>query len=109
MVGPILIKQRDATNYFPRLAYWMDAQNSCTNEGGDLAMISDAETNDFVTSVSGGKRVWTGVHRVGPLVDPKPRNDQWTWIDGSPLEYSSWYSGQPDNWYGGDEMCAEMN
>ena len=72
-------------------------------------MISDAETNDFVTTVSEGKRAWFGAHRVGPTVEPKPRNDQWTWIDGSPLEYSSWYSEQPDNWYGGDELCAEMN
>ena len=72
-------------------------------------MISDAETNDFVTTVSEGKRAWLGAHRVGPTVEPKPRNDQWTLIDGSPLEYSTWYPGGPDNWWGGDEFCLEMN
>ena len=76
-------------------------------------MIFDPETNEVVNSVSGGKRVWIGAHRVGPLVDPKPRNDQWTWIDGSPLEYSNWVSNQPDNWvspgkYDG-EYCGMIN
>jgi len=74
-------------------------------------MIFDPETNEVVNNVSGGKRVWIGAHRVGPLVNPKPRNDQWTWIDGSsPLEYSNWRSGEPNNGAGGgDELCAEMN
>ena len=73
-------------------------------------MIFDDETNDFVKSITGGSRAWVGAHRVGPQVDPKPRNDQWTWIDGSPLDYSNWSPGQPDN-YGvvGDEFCLEVN
>ena len=71
-------------------------------------MIFDEETNDFVKSITGGSRAWVGAHRVGPLVDPKPRNDQWTWIDGSSLDYSNWYDGEPNN-LRGDEFCLEVN
>ena len=74
---------------------------------GDLAMIFDGETNDFVFAVSGGQSAWLGAHRVGILIEPNPRNDQLTWIDGSAMEFSNWSSGQPDN-YGEDEYCLEM-
>ena len=42
-------------------------------------------------------------------VDPKPRNDQWTWINGSPLEYSNWVSNQPDFMFNNGEFCGMMN
>jgi len=87
---------------------WMDAQYNCANLGGDLAMIFDNQTNNFVYTVSGGQRAWIGAHRVGPLTDPVPRNDQWTWIDGSAVEFSNWSAGQPDN-HEGDEFCLELN
>ena len=70
-------------------------------------MIFDSETNDFVISVSGAQNVWLGAHRVGILLEPKPRNDQWTWIDGSAMEVSNWSAGQPDNNLD-DEYCLEM-
>ena len=73
-------------------------------------MIFDLETNDFVCTVSEGKRAWIGAHRVGPLIEPNPRNDQWTWIDGSAFELSNWDVNpvnQPDN-HLGDEFCLEM-
>ena len=71
-------------------------------------MIFDNQTNNFVYTVSGGQRAWIGAHRVGPFTDPVPRNDQWTWIDGSAMEFSNWSAGQPDN-HEGDEFCLELN
>ena len=41
---------------------------------GNLAIIHDEETNNFVFSLTGGVNTWLGLRRVGPLVDPKPRN-----------------------------------
>jgi len=86
---------------------WMDAQYNCTKFGGDLAMIFDNQTNEFVYDVSGGQIAWIGAHRVGP-----EWNDQWTWkwtwIDGSAMEFSNWNDGQPDN-HLGKEFCVEMN
>ena len=68
-------------------------------------MIFDEQTNDFVYTVSGDTRAWIGAHRAGPLTDPKPRNDQWTWIDGSAMEFSNWAVNQPDH---ANEYCLEM-
>jgi len=84
------------------ISSWMDAQQNCTLYGGDLATIYDEATDAFINnllSTSTGlvsSNAWIGIIRVGPLVDPKPRNDQWIWIDGSPLEYSNWAYNQPD-------------
>merc|ERR1719300_684258 len=89
---------------------WMEAQFNCTSLGGNLALIHDYETNNFLSSLSGGVNTWLGLRRIGPQVDPKPRNDQWTWIDGSPIVGNgNWLTGQPDNAHGGDEFCGMMN
>ena len=55
---------------------------------------------------TGGSMAWIGSFRVGPL---EKRNDQWTWIDGSPITFSNWASeNQPSNG-GGDEFCGMVN
>ena len=39
-----------------------------------------------------------------------PRNDQWSWIDGSPIVGKGhWSKGQPDNYFEGNEFCGMMN
>ena len=38
------------------------------------------------------------------------RNDQWSWIDGSPIVGNGhWLKNQPDNAHGGTEFCGMMN
>ena len=76
---------------------------------GDLAKIIDAETDDLVKRLTMGLKTWIGAHRIGPLILPYPRSDQWTWADGSPLDYSNWNEKEPDNWNGGDEFCSAIN
>jgi len=72
-------------------------------------MIFDKQTNNFVNSIRKGQRAWLGAHRVGPKVHPMPRNDQWTWIDGTAMQFSDWSSTipEPDN-HNGNEFCLEM-
>merc|ERR1712098_212350 len=84
---------------------WNDAQHNCSLKGGDLATIYDEATNTFVNELLESSNAWIGAFRVGPSVEPKPRNDQWTWIDGSPLDYSNWVYNQPDNWCIGGVWC----
>jgi len=90
------------------LVSWMNAQYTCRQHGGNLAKIHDEETNTYVNGIAGGLNAWVGLIRIGPLVNPKPLNSQWAWIDGSPLDYSNWVSGQPDN-NNGDEFCGQIN
>ena len=62
--------------------------NLCQNLfGGDLASIPDAETCDFLKPlITGG--TWVGGYKTG---------DTWMWTDGTPFNFSNWYSGKPDN------------
>ena len=73
---------------------------------GDLAIIHDEKTNDFVNAIAYGARIWIGAHRVGPALH---ENNQLSWIDGTPLDYSKWASNEnfqnPDNWEG-SELCV---
>ena len=32
---------------------------------------------------------------------------QWLWANGSPMTYTNWYSGEPNN-HGGNEECLHM-
>ena len=51
----------------------------------------------------GGASNWIGAYRVGPLNE----NDQFAWIDGSPLVYAPWSDGNPSN-SAGNEFCVQM-
>jgi len=85
---------------------WMEAQFICRQYCGDLAIIHDEKTNDFVNAIAYGARIWIGAHRVGPALH---ENNQLSWIDGTPLDYSKWASNEnfqnPDNWEG-SEFCV---
>ena len=35
-------------------------------------------------------------------------DSHWSWVDGTPLDYSNWVSGKPDNG-GNDEYCLHLN
>jgi len=83
---------------------WMDAQNTCKTHGGDLAIIHNEQTNKFVNVVAEGNLAWIGAIRVGPAPS---QNDQFTWIDGTPMDYSKWGNPQPDN-YKGIEICVHL-
>jgi len=56
---------------------WNSSRSFCQNQysGGDLASITDKETNDFIkTNIKILFPTWLGGVRV---------NDKWTWIDGA--------------------------
>ena len=56
---------------------WNSSRSFCQNQysGGDLASITDRETNDFIkNTIKILTPTWLGGVRV---------NDKWTWIDGA--------------------------
>ena len=65
---------------------------------GDLAVVHTEELNKFLTALSKGKISWLGGIRIGHRKD----NDQWTWIDGTPMNYSNWHSKN-------NEHCLQLN
>jgi len=64
------------------------------------------KTNLHVSKLVGGAtNNWIGAYRVGP----ENVNDQFAWIDGSPLVYAPWNTDHPNpSNSGGNEFCVVM-
>ncbi|XP_035688627.1 uncharacterized protein LOC118424199 [Branchiostoma floridae] len=84
---------------------WSDAHSMCGKYGAGLASITSQEENDFIQSLiskSPSQEVWIGLRKDG---------ESWTWCDGSPVTYSNWNPGEPNNavgWILATEACVAM-
>lgn len=83
---------------------WSAARASCQAMGMELASVTDAAENAFLADLgavlSPGTRWWLG------LTDQVSEN-VYQWTDGTPLWFTHWNVGQPDN--ASDEDCVELN
>jgi hypothetical protein len=73
---------------------WDAARAAAQSRGGDLATISSAEEQAFVESLLSGANVltggyWFGIREVSEGVYQN--------VDGSPLTYAHWATGEPNN------------
>jgi len=83
---------------------WDEARADCLSQFADLVSIHSPEENQFVTSLSDGRRFWIG-GRVG-ISDDRPDSHDWT--DRSPWDYENWGPGSPSGTYQGQpENCLE--
>jgi len=84
---------------------WNDAKAFCMTEGGKLFEPRDATENSEVSEYAfnnGLNIFWFGI-------EDEPVSPEGTWVyasDGSPLEYTNWKQGEPNNL--GDEDCGEI-
>lgn len=79
---------------------WMEARNACSSFGYDLIILNDAaEDAFFVTEALGlaGGDWWIGASSGSDGV--------YYWVDGSPITYDNWKSGQPN----GDDECVKAD
>ncbi len=81
------------------LKSWADAQAFCQARGADLATITSAAENDFLSKL-GLDTPWFG------FTDAKVEG-KWVWVDASTGSYTNWSTGEPSN-SGGNENCAAM-
>ena len=65
------------------------AEAACEALHGYLVCIGSQAENDFVLSLAGSNRPWIGLNDV-------QSHGNYVWIDGSPVTYQNWLSGQPD-------------
>ena len=69
--------------------------------GSTLAMVkSQAEQKALAPKIS--QSTWMGLYR-----DPKDTS-RWLWLDGTRPSYTNWGKGEPNNYQGTFEGCAEM-
>ncbi|XP_070539251.1 perlucin-like protein [Ptychodera flava] len=78
-----------------------EAETVCQATGSTLVIIDDAEENLFLKGFTRHVyHLWIGLTDID--VEGK-----WVWADGSPLKYSNWNHGEPNN-AGGIEDCAHF-
>nr|KAF6348483.1 Fc fragment of IgE receptor II [Myotis myotis] len=79
---------------------WIQARNACSGLRGRLVSIHSQEEQDFLATHSNKKGSWIGLrdlHTEGEFV----------WMDQSPLDYSNWRPGEPNNG-GQGEDCVML-
>lgn len=77
---------------------WNTAEQACVQDGGHLVSLHSAEEKEYVrTSVLEPASIyyWLGANDIA-------NEGIWRWSDGSPFNYTYWYSGEPN----GSGDCA---
>ena len=74
---------------------------NCYTKGGDLIKVSSEEENNFVRR--SGKSWWLALRRDAT------HNDIFKWSDGSLPTFTDWSPGEPNNFNGNDEGCANYH
>ncbi|XP_052023812.1 CD209 antigen-like protein A isoform X2 [Apodemus sylvaticus] len=83
------------------LGSWETSASSCKDLGAHLVIINSVAEQRFMKywNVRKNQRSWIG------LTD-HTHEGSWQWVDGSPLKFSFWKEGEPNN--DGDEDCVEL-
>ena len=84
---------------FDNPANFAEAEDVCKQNHGHLVSIHSEEENSFAASFSSGGRFWIGGADNGPV-------DVYSWSDGTPWDFSSWWRGEPNNDSGKGFDCA---
>ena len=81
---------------------WDDAEKACKAAGKQLATVRSAAQSALLLTAAAGNSVWIGGTDAAS-------EGTWVWSpSNTPLSYTNWYSGQPDNHLGGED-CLEFN
>lgn len=81
---------------------WKESVIACKDMGAQLVVIKSYEEQSFLQRTSKMKgNTWIGL-------SDSQEEDQWLWVDGSPLQWRNyWSAGEPNNLY--DEDCVEFS
>jgi hypothetical protein len=93
---------------------WSAANSAATSAGGYLATITSAAEGAFVyTSLVDNPIYWNqepSGSDLGPWLGAYQTSDNggqasqnWVWVTGEPWSYTSWHSGEPNNFTGSQE------
>lgn len=90
-------------NWHPRNHTFDEARNICRKQNGSLARVITNESYEFIKEnilkTAESVKFWSALHRC--------HSSWYLWTDGTPLTYSSFRSGEPNN-DNGNEHCIEV-
>ena len=69
---------------------WPVCQTNCANLGATMLCVTDATTNAWMWSQTGGASTWIGLSDIGHF-------GTYLWVSGCSSTYTNWGPGQPDN------------
>ena len=81
---------------------WAQARAYAQSLGGDLAMIKSADMQNFIYNnviKQASNAMWIGINDAA-------KEGTWVYNDGTPLTYTNWNNGEPNN--SGDEDYGEL-
>ncbi|XP_076779870.1 CD209 antigen-like protein C [Arvicanthis niloticus] len=83
------------------LGSWETSASSCKDLGAHLVIVNSVAEQRFMKywNVRKNQRSWIGL-------SDHTHEGSWQWVDNSPLKFSSWKEGEPNN--DGDEDCVEL-
>ena len=92
---------------------WEEATEYCEQRGGHLASVKNEEIDKYIRSKVGKIRDKDHGFFNQPTYPWIGGTDQeqegiWKWSDGSPLNFTKWGNGQPDDWKKSED-CLQFN
>ncbi|XP_036002700.1 type-2 ice-structuring protein isoform X1 [Fundulus heteroclitus] len=93
-------------HYVAKPMTWARAERNCLSMGANLASVHDTNEYHQVQSVIEmatykSDETWIGGTNA-------QETSIWFWSDGSPLRYTNWCHGEPNNWRN-NQHCLQMN
>lgn len=79
---------------------WTQAEEMCREKGSHLVVITSQAEQDFILSHYNNNEYWIG------LTDLE-KEGTFKWVDGTPLSYTFWKAGEPNNLI--TEDCAHVS
>jgi len=100
IVGPITNPNNNHIYYLLSANSWTASETEAEKMGGTLAIIDDASEQGWVFSKFGeygniSRNLWIGLQETA-------KEGVYVWVDGSPLKYSNWLLGEPNNILGSE-------
>lgn len=96
--GFIYMGQHNGSHYY--CSYysdytWHEANTTAQNAGGHLAVINDADENEYIRSNIMTNNAWIGY-------TDEAMEDNFVWSNGEANDYENWQVGEPNNYNGND-------
>ncbi|XP_045065313.1 ladderlectin-like [Coregonus clupeaformis] len=86
---------------------WLEAERYCVHFGANLASVHSSAEHHFVQELVRRHTNDLTYAWIGGF--DHVQNRVWLWSDGSRLDYTSWHTGEPNNYNGKREPCLMMN